>query len=218
MKFRYLVLLGMILTTFSIIVSSCTPDDSDLDIHCPDDSGCGSIEDPCIESFESNPDRLAWINNTIDASDPSYTPATLCLETSLDLGGKSITELPTDAFSYLYNLTELQLSNNTGLKELPDNIFSDLDSLLQLGLKNSGITDLRPAQFNGLNSLTKLGLKNNSSSPTIETGTFTSLNHLINLNLSGNGLTCNETNETDWGILPDDDSSLATESSECIWK
>ncbi len=124
----------------------------------------------------------------------------------LSISGASLIEpLPSDLFSGLGSLTDLNLSSND-LTTLPSGLFSGLGSLTDLNLGSNDLTTLPSGLFSGLGSLTDLDLSDNALAPTdspsgLPSGSganlveplpedlFSDLESLTDLDLSSNALT-----------------------------
>ena len=100
---------------------------------------------------------------------------------SLDLTSQGITALNSEDFDGLWNLRELNLSNNR-FSRLPEGVFDDLTSLNRLEIRDIELFDQLPATaFDALSELTSLTL--NLPLKRIERGTFDRLTGLLWLDL-----------------------------------
>ena len=100
---------------------------------------------------------------------------------SLDLTSQGIAALTSEDFDGLWNLRELNLSNNR-FSRLPEGVFDDLTSLNRLEIQGIELFDQLPATaFDALSELTSLSL--NLPLKRIERGTFDRLTSLRVLDL-----------------------------------
>ena len=171
-------------------------------------------------------DHLARINilvlNPTSAFDPLTTLKSIDFNgltglTELGLQGNELSSLPSDIFSGVTSLINLNLGTQSGqLSSLPSDIFSGLTSLKTLNLDGAGLSSPPSDIFSGLTSLQTLNLKGNYLHPLPGT-IFNGLRNLRELDLEEsdlsslpgtifNGLTSLQTLNLQWNYL----SSLPT--------
>ncbi len=157
---------------------------------------------------------------TLENTDPyrplpelSLTAGTLSgLQTlqKLTIGETGLTEIQTDAFRDLTNLTDFSISRNQ-IPSLPDELFAStklqtlslteagqlqvsgatlqgLDQLTTLNLMNNQLQLVGPAPFQGMPNLEELNLENNELL-TLPVDTFQGLGKLVRLQLNENNFT-----------------------------
>ena len=108
---------------------------------------------------------------------------------TLDLSNLGITTLRTGDFAGLTTVTEIDLSDNSGLTALPTNLFADLGTVTTLDLSGSGLSALSADTFSGLTALQTLDLSDNSITSLLEgAGAFSSLAALQTLHLNDNAI------------------------------
>ena len=108
---------------------------------------------------------------------------------TLDLSNLGITTLRTGDFAGLTTVTEIDLSDNSGLTALPTNLFADLGTVTTLDLSGSGLAALSADTFSGLTALQTLDLSDNSITSLLEgAGAFSSLAALQTLHLNKNDI------------------------------
>ena len=108
---------------------------------------------------------------------------------TLDLSNLGITTLRTGDFAGLTTVTEIDLSDNSGLTALPTNLFADLGTVTTLDLSGSGLSALSADTFSGLTTLQTLDLSDNSITSLLEgAGAFSSLAALLTLHLNDNAI------------------------------
>ena len=106
---------------------------------------------------------------------------------TLDLGTKGLSELQADDFEHLVNLSELELSFNTGLGSLPSGVFDGLGNLRILNILDNDVGSLPEGVFDDLAELRRLDLRANRFRE-LPSGPFDELVNLEYLNLSRNEL------------------------------
>ena len=180
-------------------------DDSDIDdgtretlvvtISLPEGSSyqLGDNTSATVTIKEGVCDRTAKVRNIIlnslmDISDcTDVTDADLSgITDTLDLSGRSITELKARDFRGLTALTTLRLNRNS-LASLPVDVFDDLDSLTTLYLNSNSLASLPEDVFDDLTDLQYLRLSNNSLA-SLREDVFDDLSSLITLRLNNNSL------------------------------
>ena len=146
MIFKQKYILFFVTLPLRVLSLSCGSPQTDSD------DGDDDLDSDCVLDFQNTPSRLEWINENKDDSKHSvdFTAETLCSETSLDMGGQEITQIPQNAFNGLSKLETLQLYKNSSLTTLPDNVFSDLSSLTKLGLADLMQWGILPDDDNSL--------------------------------------------------------------------
>ena len=108
--------------------------------------------------------------------------------TELGLQGNELSSLPSDIFSGLTSLINLNLGTQSGqLSSLPSDIFNPLTNLETLNLDGAGLSSPPANIFNSLTSLQTLSLKGNYLHP-LPASIFNSLTNLQELDLEESDL------------------------------
>lgn len=97
---------------------------------------------------------------------------------SINLQGKGVTDADIENLKYLTNLTNLQLSDNSGITDL--SALSGLTKLESLWLDNTGISDISP--ISGCKNLRELGIKNTKVKDISVISNFPRLKKLVAVN------------------------------------
>lgn len=128
------------------------------------------------------------LNNAMNAVDkPSQEPVnevviagkSYSLDTkSINLQGKGVTDADIENLKYLTELTNLQLSDNSGITDL--SALSGLTKLETLWLDNTGISDISP--LSGCKNLREFGIKNTKVKDISVLSNFTKLKKFIAVN------------------------------------
>ena len=110
--------------------------------------------------------------------------------TYLHLDANELSTLPPSIFSSVKKLTTLRLGINR-LSTLPQDVFSGLRDLVGLELSDNRLSssDVPQSLFSGLDSLEVLSLRNNPSLAPLPLGLFDALGQLKGLDLANTGLT-----------------------------
>ncbi len=122
-------------------------------------------------------------NNLFAIHKKIFNPLANLIE--LSINNTTIEFITKDAFSGLGKLISLQIKNTPYLTELPQGVFSELDTLSYLYLSHNQNLRIKPGNFDSLRNLKHLDLSRNYMEM-IVSGVFDDLNNLQYLDLSWN--------------------------------
>ncbi|XP_035440645.2 protein artichoke [Spodoptera frugiperda] len=105
----------------------------------------------------------------------------------LDISDNQISEIPVDAFEFIPSLTHLNLSRNSHMNVLHQNVFQNNPALMSIDLSNVGLKALPVNLFSKNFNLRRIYLSNNLLTEVSE-NTFKNLRNLTHLDLSYNNI------------------------------
>lgn len=105
----------------------------------------------------------------------------------LDISGNQISEIPVNAFQSIPSLTHLNMSHNSHINILPQNVFHHNDALLTIDISHVGLKALPVNLFSKSHNLEQIYLSHNNLQE-ISEGTFKNLKNLTHLDLSYNNI------------------------------
>ncbi|CAN8012409.1 unnamed protein product [Ixodes pacificus] len=101
-------------------------------------------------------------------------------------GSKELRQIPEDTFVNLTTIVNLELNSN-GLEDLPEKLFWPLKNATSIQLGSNALSSLHPSQFQGLDKLVSIYLYKNNLTALPE-GVFANMTSLKNLDLLANRL------------------------------
>lgn len=105
----------------------------------------------------------------------------------LDISDNQISEIPVDAFESIPSLSHINVSRNSHINTLPQNVFQHNQALLSIDLSHVGLKALPVNLFSKNHNLEQIYLSNNLLQE-ISENTFRNLKNLTHLDLSYNNI------------------------------
>lgn len=105
----------------------------------------------------------------------------------LDISDNQISDIPVDAFQYIPSLVHLNLSHNSHMSTLHQNVFQNNQALMTVDLSHVGLKALPVNLFSKTLNLKQINLSNNLLQEVSE-NTFKNLRNLTHLDLSFNNI------------------------------